>query len=83
MKKTFLKKAVLIIFVAIVSITNLTFAQNQGSTSNIPEPPPMEVQTDGFGVPSSPIDMYILILAAVAIAFAVYYSKRYVNQKAN
>lgn len=37
----------------------------------------------GTGSPSSPIDMYILILAAVAIAFAVYYSKRYVNQKAN
>lgn len=83
MNNKFLNKFLLIFCFSIVSITNYTFAQNQGGTGNIPEPPPMEVQTDGIGSPASPIDMYILILAAVAIAFAVYYSKRYVNQKAN
>lgn len=83
MKNNLLNKFFALILLVIASVNNVILAQSQSGTSNIPEPPPMQTESETFGTPASPIDMYILILAAVAIAFALYYSKRYVNQKAN
>lgn len=31
---------------------------------------------DGFGTPATPIDMYIFILAIVAVTFVVYFASR-------
>lgn len=36
----------------------------------------------GPGAPASPIDMYVYVLAFVAIAFIVFYTKRLKTQKA-
>lgn len=37
---------------------------------------------DGTGAPSSPIDMYVYVLSAIAITFIVFFTKKYKNQKA-
>lgn len=36
----------------------------------------------GPGAPSSPIDMYVYVLAAVAILFITFYTKKYKSVKA-
>lgn len=36
----------------------------------------------GTGAQASPIDMYVIILATVAIVFAVFFAKRYATQQA-
>jgi len=41
-----------------------------------PLPPPGEGRGVGPGSPASPIDMYVYILALVAIVFIVYFSRK-------
>ncbi|MGG7471430.1 signal peptidase [Chryseobacterium arthrosphaerae] len=36
----------------------------------------------GPGAPASPIDMYVYVLGIVAIAFIIYYTKKYKSVKA-
>ncbi|AKK73086.1 hypothetical protein [Chryseobacterium gallinarum] len=36
---------------------------------------------NGTGAPSSPIDMYVYVLSAIAITFIVMFTRKYKNQK--
>lgn len=37
---------------------------------------------NGTGAPASPIDMYVYVLAVVAVVFIAFYTKKYKNIKA-
>lgn len=70
-----INRTLLLTFLAIT-----TFLSAQGT----PPPPPLEDQGGGVGpgAPSSPIDMYVYVLAVVAIIFIVYHTRKIMLRKA-
>lgn len=57
----------------------IAFMGNAQKTITLDEPTTQAVGPGG--VPTSPIDMYVYILGAIAILFIAFYTKKYKSQK--
>ncbi|MEG1591015.1 signal peptidase [Chryseobacterium sp.] len=78
-----MKNKLIILFALFVSHLSLFAQGNSGSISGGPgAPPDPQTEADGPGsVATSPIDMYVYVLAIVAILVIAYFAKRYKTQK--
>ncbi|MFY1046825.1 signal peptidase [Chryseobacterium sp. GP-SGM7] len=57
------------------------FAQDNSAPIIVNNPPNPQVEGTGFGVAASPIDMYVYVLAGIAILSIVYFARKYKAQK--
>ena len=76
-----MKNKLFILLALFISHISL-FAQSSEPIVGPNNPPDPQVEGDGFGVQAtSPIDMYVYVLAIVAILIIVYFAKKYKTQK--
>ncbi|VXB01781.1 MULTISPECIES: signal peptidase [Chryseobacterium] len=76
-----MKNKLIILIALFVSYISM-FAQSSEPIVGPNNPPDPQVEGDGFGVQAtSPIDMYVYVLAIVAIIGIAYFAKKYKTQK--
>lgn len=72
----------LIIFLAVFISHVSIFAQdNSGPVYTPVTPPNPQVESDTFGAQATPVDMYVYVLAIVAVFAIAYFAKKYKTQK--
>lgn len=55
--------------------------QNTNDVTSVPPPPLAEESAGGEGAMPSPVDMYVVFLAIIAVMFIVYFVRQYNNKK--
>ncbi|MBO6184284.1 MAG: signal peptidase [Chryseobacterium sp.] len=78
-----MKNKLIILFALFVSHLSLFAQGNSGTISGGPgAPPDPQTEADGIGATAtSPIDMYVYVLAIVAVLAITYFAKKYKTQK--
>lgn len=76
-----MKNKLIILIALFVSYISM-FAQSSEPIVGSNNPPDPQVEGNGFGAQAtSPIDMYVYVLAIVAIIGIAYFAKKYKTQK--
>lgn len=77
-----MKNKLIILLALFVSYISMFAQNNSVPIAGSDTPPDPQIEADGFGTrATSPIDMYVYILAIVAIIGIAYFAKRYKTQK--